>query len=481
LPSLVNRPLHVRIARNLVWSVVGEGGTRLVSFVTLLYLARALGPARFGAFALIQAATTYVWVLSEFAGSSSQAAREIAADRRSAPQLLVRFLSARLVAGVLIAAGWLCFFVLLSPRTNFKELLLWGAAYFVCIPWYADWLLRGLEDMRSVALAGCLSSVVMLMSSLVLIRLNEPVATLVLAWSASFFLAGVVILVANWRTLWSGLRRRTNVSSWRLHLRGSAIFALASLATLGIVQLPQLALGLFRAAPEQVAYLAGSLRLVALVITAAQVICWSLYPILASLQGDMDQLVRAERVLQRTTAALGIGVATIGFWFAPSLVGILLGKAYAPVVPVVRVLLLALPVWLGVQALEWIILARRLELRRLFGLGAAIIALSLGLIWAVPRGTAFAVALAIVVSLGVAGAALLASYVRVASWRIFDPRLVRNILAAALTAAALFALPQSLFTAAAAVVIYLLALYVTGAIGRQDITMINQLLTRKAN
>lgn len=475
LASTKETGLHARIARNVVWSAVGEISVRTLSFASLLYLARALGPAKFGLFALAQAAVIYVWVLGEFLGSASHAAREIAAERSRTSELMVEFLSARLIAGVVLATAWMAVILLFQGHTQYTAAMLSGGAYLLCFPWYADWLLRGLEDFRLVTLIGLVSSISALAAFFVLTSLNEPVWMLVLAWALSFLLAGLLALTLKRKVLVGAFRSGVRFVAWR-HLQGSATFALAGVATLGITQIPQLALGLSAAGSEQVAYLASSLRLVALVITAGQVLCWGMYPILSSLQKDGQQLAATERILQRISVGLGVGVATFGFWAAPSLVVLLFGNAYAPSIPVFRVLILTLPLWLGLQALEWMLLARRMEARRLLSFAVAIVTLILGLLWAVPRRSALAVAFAIVLSLAIAATGLIVSYVREASWTSVDPRLVRTVIAGLLTSAALSWVRPTPLIALGAGVAFAAALYLTGAFDRKDVQTLGQLV-----
>src|SRR6266566_116068 len=478
LSSLDNSGLHARIARNVVWSAIGEISVRTLSFATLLYLARALGPTQFGSFALAQAAVIYVWVLGEFFGSASHAAREISAERSRAPALILEFLSTRLVAGVVLASAWAIVVLLFQGRSEHTAAMLSGSAYLLFFPLYADWLLRGLEEFRLVTFVGLFVSGSFLVAILILTRLGEPVWMLVIAWAMSFLFGGILILILKRKILFGAFRWGIPLAGWR-HARGSATFALAGVATLGITQIPQLALGLSVAGSQEVGYLASSLRLVALVITAGQVLCWGMYPILSSLQRDGRQLAAVEHILQRISVGLGVGVATIGFWAAPSLVSVLFGKAYAPSVPVLRLLILALPIWLGLQALEWMLLARHLEARRLLSFAAAIVFLVLGLLWAIPRGTAVAVASAVVLSLAVAAAGLLVSYVQEASWRSLDPRLLRTAIAGTLTSAALIWFQPTLLIALGGGVLYAAALYLTGAFDREDVQTVGRLLLNR--
>jgi O-antigen/teichoic acid export membrane protein len=478
LKARVRNPVHVRLARNLAFGAAAEVLVRVVSLATVIYIAHALTPSDFGALAVAQAAVGYVWLLGELAGSAPHATREIAAHRDRADRLIVEFLGSRIVAGSCLAILWLAGVMLFDLTNQYRAALASGALFFVCFPWYADWILRGLEKLNVLPLAGLAVSATFCGLTLVLTLAQLPVWTLVAAWSVSYLVGAMVILSAVSTLLRSGSRSGLRIGTWREHLQGSAAFAIAGALTLGLVQLPLVTLGIYGVSSNEVGYLAAPLRIIALIVSAGQVLGWAAYPVLASLQQDQVRLRTTESILQRAALVLGVGVAAVGWPLAPAIVPLLLGQHFAASLPVFQLLVLVTPIWFAVQTLEWMVLARGGERRRVTGFAVASGVLILGLLWAARAGTAIAVAQVICLALVAAAVSLVFVYIRDEPTGTVDAKLWRTILAGILTAGVLQTLPSHVVASAVALPLFALTLLATRSVTREDLTTFRRLYAR---
>jgi O-antigen/teichoic acid export membrane protein len=473
----VRSSVHLRLARNFVWGALAEASVRVLSLATLVYLAHALAPSDFGAIAVAQAAVGYVWLLGELGGSAPHATREIAAHRDRADRLIVEFLGSRVLAGTGIAVLWIVVVMLFDLSPQYRAALASGALFFVCFPWYADWILRGLEKLNVLPVAALSVSATFFGLSLALTLARLPLWTLVAAWSMSYLVGGVIIFRAVSGFMRSGSRGGLRIASWREHIRGSAAFAIAGALTLGLVQLPLVTLGIYGSADE-VGYLAAPLRLLALVVSGGQVLGWAAYPVLASLQKDQEELTTTESILQRAALVIGVGVAAVGWPLAPAIVPLLLGEHFAASLPVFQLLILVTPIWFAVQVLEWMVLARGGERRRLAGFLVASAVLILGLLWAAGIGTAVAVAQAICLALIAAAASLMFVYVRDEPRGRVDTRVWRTLVAGIVTAALLRVLPSLALAAVMALPLFVLTIFLTRSVTREDLETFRRLYAR---
>jgi O-antigen/teichoic acid export membrane protein len=118
-------PIMVRLARGGFWSLVGEAGSRAFSFTSAIVVARWLGVADYGAFALIQSTLAILMTFALF-GMGATSTRYIAAYRNtdlarveginSLAMLFAAFTGLVMMAALFVAAPHLATTVLGAPE-----------------------------------------------------------------------------------------------------------------------------------------------------------------------------------------------------------------------------------------------------------------------------------------------------------------------------------------------------------------------------
>jgi O-antigen/teichoic acid export membrane protein len=120
-----SQAIYRRLASGAFWSLVGETGTRALSFIGAVLVARWLGAADFGAFALVQGTITTFTIFATF-GMGHTASRYIAAYRASAPERIEGIASLTLAFAALMG-------------------LVAAVVLFLAAPWIAQTLLKAPE------------------------------------------------------------------------------------------------------------------------------------------------------------------------------------------------------------------------------------------------------------------------------------------------------------------------------------------------
>ena len=175
LKSLLERieqsPVAKRIVSGAFWLVLGNGLARGLGFISLVLVARILGPKTFGEFGLIKSTALTFVTFSSF-GMGLTATKYIAellpSDKERVGRIiglnyLFTFFSSSVVAMAFwIAAPWLCDSVLQSP--HLVGLMRLGAVLLFLTTFYTtqQGVLAGFQDFRGLAFATILGNATMM-------------------------------------------------------------------------------------------------------------------------------------------------------------------------------------------------------------------------------------------------------------------------------------------------------------------------------
>jgi O-antigen/teichoic acid export membrane protein len=154
-----------RLARNVAWSVIGNGFAQGGSFVSSVVTARVLGRESFGQFALIQSTVTALTCLASL-GLGLTATKYISEYRASQPEKIGKLLG---LSSILVVLAGLCFSIalavcapMLAVRGNHASLTaglrlstIW--VFFLTLTGYQIGVLAGFENFRNIAWIGVIS------------------------------------------------------------------------------------------------------------------------------------------------------------------------------------------------------------------------------------------------------------------------------------------------------------------------------------
>ncbi|HLB76735.1 MAG TPA: oligosaccharide flippase family protein [Candidatus Dormibacteraeota bacterium] len=386
------------LVRNALGLYALQASSWLVPLVTLLFLARRLGPDHWGSLVFMQAFATYVIFLVSY-GFNFSATREVARHRDDSDRL------GHLLAGVTGAKLLLALLALLIvipasvvvPAIARNHSLLWPAMLWA-LTWSfsASWYYQGQERMITAAACEAAARLLALAGILVLVRSGDDTWR-VLTIQGGLFLGAVALEMGiAYREVGfrmpdlQGAREALRVGRDTFLLTGALSFY-----TIG----NGFILGLF-APPASVGYFVGAERISKNFATVLSPITLAVFPRTSHLASfarhEAARLARTSLLLMGTVACV-MG-ATV-FLTAPLLVRLLLGPGFDNAVPVLRILALLPPlvVVTNVLAVQWM-LALGLD-RSVNAVMAAASLLNVGLAVAlVPHHREIGMAVAVVAS-----------------------------------------------------------------------------------
>ena len=326
---------------DLVHNVAALYGVQFVSYllplITIPYLTRVLGPATWGLVAFSQAFGAYASLVVEY-GFEYSATREVAKNRDS-KDILSGLVAGVLGAKILLAVCVVGFAALAErwiPLFRQHAIFFWATMFWAMAQAFSMvWYYQGFERMRFVA--GLEISGRALAAAGIFILVHHPSdGWKVLALQGTGTLFSVIVATVfvyrevplrlpNGSLIWETLRM-----GWNMFIfRGS--LGLYSTGNTFI-------LGLFAPA-DAVGFFAGAERITRAFMGLLTPVHQSLYPRFSRLaKHDPPTAKRLARFTLLVMSAMGAVASVAVFLAAPWIVRIVLGKGFAPTVPVLRIM-----------------------------------------------------------------------------------------------------------------------------------------------
>jgi polysaccharide transporter, PST family len=343
MKSELRNVLDRRIVQNASAMYGAQFANYLLPLVMIPYLARVLGPETWGLVVFIQAIGMYLMLVVDYSFELS-ATREVARNQQDTSRL------SAIVAGVLGArltlaiAGALVLGVaqLLVPTLREIGWLLWlGIAWYVALALRPFWFFLGMERVRSIVGAEVAAKAAAVAGIVLLV--NAPGdAWMVFAFQGAGTMFAVIFgMVLMYRIIPFQLPVWTTTSSalsdgWHMFVfkASNSIYAMSNAIILGFVA-PTLAVG----------YYAGAQRISGILLAGMMPLIQTIFPRVSSVAKD-DPPAAAR--IAKTTMAAFFALASIGaialYFLTPLIVRVILGADYGETVPVLRILLLLLPI-----------------------------------------------------------------------------------------------------------------------------------------
>lgn len=159
----------VRLVKNFLYLSGGEVLSKLLTFLAIAFVARVVGPTRFGYLEFAFSAVLLAGLLVH-QGFGLYGAREIGKDPRSTDRLVAGILSIRFVLAAFGYAGLVTLVALTSgPRVQEELVLLFGVS-LLFMPLSLVWVFQGHERMSLAAGLRVLRQMVFLVVTLTLLR-----------------------------------------------------------------------------------------------------------------------------------------------------------------------------------------------------------------------------------------------------------------------------------------------------------------------
>jgi O-antigen/teichoic acid export membrane protein len=325
----------------------GEAFSKVCVMVAFAYLARALGPRDFGIIELALSIAVF-FVLGVESGMGSYGARMVAARPEEIPTLIPRVMLLRTlfslpayVIVVLVAAHY---------RVAGLGILAINGLTVLLTPFSVQWVFQGLRQMQLVAIGTALRNLGFVALIFLLVRPGSDlrlVAVAEVGAATALAIFNIVVLIVrlrvriDWRGVVGGAGRLFH-EVWYL---GASDLAWACLWYSPVIVMGWIAMG----HPEQVAWVAASVRIVVALHTFVYLYFFNLLPNLArELTVSLDEwraLVTRSIAASMWPACL---VSVGGTLIAPVLIRIIYGPEYGAAVRPFQIVVWMIPVvWLS--------------------------------------------------------------------------------------------------------------------------------------
>jgi PST family polysaccharide transporter len=311
----------------------------VVPLVLIPYLARILGASGWGLVAFAQALGGYVGMVVEF-GFYLSANREVARcrdDREKRGEILAGVLGARVilcfvcVGAALLARMWIPIFIA-QPKL-FWAGMFWGATQGFGMSWF----FQGLERMGLVAALETPSQILSIIAIFVFVRRPEQAWLVLLIQGLAYATPAAIELVLAYtearlrRPTWR-LIRESLLVGWNMFLYRGTLE--------GYTRANALILGLF-VSPQAVGYYAAAEKISRASYRILNPVTQAVFPRMSYLvEHARERAQKLARIGVLLVGAGGLALALFLFLAAPWIVRIVLGPAFGPAVPLLRILAL---------------------------------------------------------------------------------------------------------------------------------------------
>ena len=311
----------------------------ILPLVTLPYLVRVLGPAKFGLIAFAQAFTQYFVILTDY-GFNLSATREISINRGDKKKITKIFSSVLLIKLCFLTLSFLVLIGLVFSVPKFRSdwpIYLFSFGMVIGNAFLPVWFFQGMERMGYISFLNLAAKLIFTISIFVFIREAQDYIYVPLINSLGFLMAGILGLWIVRRSFKVGFVRPDLEGikyqlkeGWHIFISGVS-FSLYTTSNIFI-------LGLFTNNTIVGYYSAGE-RLIRAVQRLLSPLWRTVYPYISKLANESRE--KALRFIRKLTIIVGSGsfiVSLAIFVFAKFIANAILGPQFQESIIILRIL-----------------------------------------------------------------------------------------------------------------------------------------------
>lgn len=414
MPRIPGPPL-ARLVDNTLWQAIGAAAGRLIGLVTTIFLARLLGVQGFGIFGTAFALVGYISIVVA-AGVDVHGTRSLAQEPHKSAETVGDVLVARLMLAI-ASAALLALVVAVTPLPRaYVAVLVVAAMGLFTLAVNLAWALRALELGRTLAVGVVLQQLTLLLLVILLWQMEilSPLS------AAATQIVGEVVLVAwNYR----GVVTQIGRIEWPARsgeplnlIRASSVLLVGRLPRMLFYNGDVLLVAWLVSTAASGEYLAGQ-RLVLTFAAAGVLVLGAVFPHSCRLAArDRGRFLEFQCTVLRLLMLGLIPISVLGAIFAAPVILFVYGGAYADAAPVLSMLAVILPVFVGNLVVQDTLVAlHRNRIVVVINLAAMILHLSLALALA-SKLASLGIVIACLVGETAGLLALLATFLRDPAW-----------------------------------------------------------------
>ncbi len=341
---LINSGASQTIAKNAFWLGVSNIGGRLIRVIIIVYAARVLGVAEWGAFSYGIAVVAFLTILADF-GINTVVTRETSRDRNS-PDWITTLATAFRIKLILLSLVVILTVILAPYLTKIESAraVLPILALVLAMDALRDFgfsLIRADEKMEKEAFLFIITNLAIVGFGFLALSFSQTARSFAWAYAAggaTGTIATAILLRRYWPILLSGWQKsrikNLFTSAWP--------FALSSLLGGLMVNTDVVILGWIKTA-EDVGHYSSAQRIILLLYIIPGILASSIFPIMSRLARKDD--LKAGRILStaiNSVCLISIPIMLGGFILADNIIGFFFGAEYLPGTIALKILLLTL-------------------------------------------------------------------------------------------------------------------------------------------
>ncbi len=316
----------------------GEGIARVFGLVTILVLARELGPSGFGVVAFGASLVLWFGFVAD-AGTEMLSSRDVARDPTRFREIAEGVVGLRIVLSVTSAAAMALAAALFARSEANGEVYVLFALVLPAAALNLRWITLGVRGARLIAVGNVSGQAALMVGALLVVNGHKDIAKVPLLYViAELVYAGVILALLVPR--FGFLRPRVDLALWRSTLRGGLPLMVSAFARGLLLTFDLLVIGVVLGPADAGQYSAAS-RPILFVITGIGLFFFSFVTSYSALQGR--EAAALLRTSVRSTAIGSTGVAVLLALLAVPLVDLLYGPRYGDAAGVLAILALRIP------------------------------------------------------------------------------------------------------------------------------------------
>jgi O-antigen/teichoic acid export membrane protein len=328
------------LIRSFSTLAVGEAFARGAGFVTILVLARELGPYAFGLVVLGTALANWFGLVAD-SGTEILTMRNVSRQPKRFRSIAEHVLGLRLALSAVATILFVIAILLVVGTDSFRrEVLLPFALMIPAIALNLRWVVLGIDASRSVAIANISSQLLLMVGVLMLVSGEHNARIVGLIAAAAQLLYAVVILGAAFRRF-GPLRPRVDLQRWRRTLTDS-LPLMASQVARGVLYSFNLFLIAVILGAGKAGFYGAALKPVLFVMGVTGMFSTAFLASFSAARSDSRRHELASRTV-RLGAVASLPVAALMTVAAPVAVPLLYGGSYEPAIAPFAIAAWAIP------------------------------------------------------------------------------------------------------------------------------------------
>jgi O-antigen/teichoic acid export membrane protein len=348
--------LKSKIASNLLSLTSAEISSRVLGFLTLVYLGRILDTSGFGVLGFATAFVSYFILVVNF-GFSTYGTREIAKDQSIVSKFVNNIFSIRILLAIFLSLI-LILFMFFSEKNNATKtvVILTGLNLFTNAI-SLNWVFQAVEKMQYIAMRQVLSGFLSLIGAIIFVhsKTDVVIAALILSLSA---LLGNIWFIPIYQKMYAKIKPEYSIEFWKELFRESFPLAFASIMIGIYYNLDMVMLGYMK--PESdVGIYNAAYKIFLLGIVPFQLIFSAFFPMLSRVGFNKSKELK-DTMKNYAAMIIGSGIVTgIGLlFFSERIVLLIFGEKYlASSLPLsilaMNAIVISFNVFLGNPMMAW--------------------------------------------------------------------------------------------------------------------------------